>query len=93
MLATNPSSAVRVCAAAEERGIDIAGSFFHLAGEPLTPGGLKIAGDCAIIVRKEGPHTLRYVAVGVGGYTRAPHGGAFLKFAMVLDLATAAQHP
>jgi hypothetical protein len=62
-------------------------------GEPLTPGGLKIAGDCAIIVRKEGPHTLRYVAVGVGGYTRAPHGGAFLKFAMVLDLATAAQHP
>jgi hypothetical protein len=33
---TNVSSAVRICLAAQERGRDIAGTFFRLGGEPYT---------------------------------------------------------
>jgi hypothetical protein len=32
-----PSSGVRVCLAAEERGADISGTFFRFGGEPYTP--------------------------------------------------------
>lgn len=35
-LITSPSSAVRVCTAARERGLDIGGSFLRLSGEPYT---------------------------------------------------------
>jgi hypothetical protein len=35
-LDTNPSSAVRVCLAALDHGLDISGSFFRLVGEPYT---------------------------------------------------------
>ena len=38
LLATNVASAVRVCAAAEEAGLDIAGMTIRVAGEPLTTG-------------------------------------------------------
>lgn len=37
MLLTTPSAAVRTCAAAIERGLEIAGSAFVLVGEPYTP--------------------------------------------------------
>jgi hypothetical protein len=37
-LVASPSSAVRVCAAAREHGLELAGSFFRLSGEPFTPG-------------------------------------------------------
>jgi hypothetical protein len=37
-LSTTPSSAVRACRAADQRGLDISGSFFRLGGEPYTPG-------------------------------------------------------
>jgi len=36
MLATYPSAAVRACASAVDRGLDIAGTFFYLGGEPYT---------------------------------------------------------
>jgi len=36
-LKTFPSSAVRVCAAARERGLDISATHFITSGEPLTP--------------------------------------------------------
>ena len=36
LLETNHSAAVRVCVAAREHGLDIAGSVFHLTGEPYT---------------------------------------------------------
>jgi hypothetical protein len=36
-LDTNWSSAVRVCAAARDGGLDIAGTFFRVGGEPATP--------------------------------------------------------
>jgi hypothetical protein len=35
-LITSPSSAVRVCDAAQEHALDIAGSFFRLSGEPYS---------------------------------------------------------
>ncbi len=38
LLDTNASSAVRVCLAAVEAGLDISGTFFRLGGEPFTPG-------------------------------------------------------
>jgi len=42
LLVTNPSSAVRVCQAAQELGFDIAGTFFHVAGEPYTPAKAQV---------------------------------------------------
>jgi HAMP domain-containing protein len=38
VLAAAPSSAVRVCLAAERAGVDVSGSFFRLGGEPYTDG-------------------------------------------------------
>jgi hypothetical protein len=37
LLETTPSAAVRVCLAAREAGLEIAGSVFRVGGEPLTP--------------------------------------------------------
>lgn len=37
ILVTTPSSAVRACTAALDEGLDIAGTFFVLVGEPYTP--------------------------------------------------------
>ena len=37
-LHATPSSAVRVCLAAERNGLDISGTFFRCGGEPYTPG-------------------------------------------------------
>lgn len=42
VLAAGPSSAVRVCTAAAERGLDISDTFFRVAGEPYTPAKAKI---------------------------------------------------
>ena len=39
---TNPSSGVRVCLAARERGLDISGTFFRLNSEPYTEAKAKI---------------------------------------------------
>lgn len=41
-LDTNVSSAIRVCQAASQLGLDIAGSFLRLGGEPLTPSRVGI---------------------------------------------------
>jgi hypothetical protein len=37
-----PSSAVRICRAAEEHGLDISGSVFRLGGEPYTAGKARV---------------------------------------------------
>ena len=42
LLAATPSSAVRVCRAAAEHGLDISGSFFRMGGEPYTAAKEKI---------------------------------------------------
>jgi hypothetical protein len=42
LLDTNVASAIRVCHAAEENGLDISGSVFRTGGEPLTPGRAEI---------------------------------------------------
>jgi len=44
-LDTNASSAVRVCLAAREQGVDISGTFFRLGGEPYTPAKAKVIAD------------------------------------------------
>ncbi len=43
LLSTNTASIVRACAAAAERGLDIAGTVFRGIGEPLTPAKHRIA--------------------------------------------------
>jgi hypothetical protein len=50
-LDTNASSGVRVCQAALERGLDIAGTFFVLGGEPFTPAKASAiaAADCRAV--------------------------------------------
>lgn len=45
LLAANPSAAARVCAAAQEAGLDISGSFFRMAGEPLTPAKARLLAE------------------------------------------------
>jgi hypothetical protein len=39
---TNASSGTRVCLAAKEHGLDIAGTMFRLGGEPLTPARARV---------------------------------------------------
>ena len=52
-LHTNPSSGVRVCLAALERGLDISGAFFRFNGEPYTAAKAKIvtAAGCGAAVQ------------------------------------------
>jgi hypothetical protein len=45
LLLATPSSAVRVCRAAAEHGLDISGSFFRMGGEPFTAAKKKILTD------------------------------------------------
>lgn len=45
MLAATPSSAVRVCRAAADDGLDISGSFFRMGGEPYTAAKRRILAD------------------------------------------------
>jgi hypothetical protein len=45
LLDSNPSSVVRVCNAAAERGLDIRGTFFRLDGEPYTEARARIISD------------------------------------------------
>lgn len=45
VLSTVTSSAVRVCLAAQDQGIDIAGSTFHVASEPYTPAKAQAIAD------------------------------------------------
>lgn len=42
LLATSPSSAARVCLAAERDGVDISGTFFRLGAEPYTEGKAEV---------------------------------------------------
>ena len=44
-LDTNPSSGVRVCLAAKEKGLDISGSLFRLGGEPYTPAKAQVVAE------------------------------------------------
>jgi len=41
-LHTNPSSGVRICMAARQDGLDIAGTFFRFNSEPFTPAKAKV---------------------------------------------------
>ncbi|HEY7089129.1 MAG TPA: hypothetical protein VH518_13625, partial [Tepidisphaeraceae bacterium] len=45
MFDTNASSAVRICAAAAEHGMDLSGTFFRVGGEPLTPAKVRAVAD------------------------------------------------
>ncbi len=45
LLCTNSSSGVRVCLAAKEHGLDIAGTFFRLGGEPFTLAKAQVVAD------------------------------------------------
>jgi hypothetical protein len=45
ILHTTPSAAVRVCVAAREHGIDLAGTFFRLGGEPYTAARSRTIAD------------------------------------------------
>ena len=44
-LSTTASSAVRLCLAARNRGLDISGTFFRTSGEPLSPAKARIIAD------------------------------------------------
>ena len=51
LLNTNAASAVRVCLAARERGLDIAGTFIRTGSEPLTEGRARVmhAAGCRVV--------------------------------------------
>jgi hypothetical protein len=61
LLATNPSSAVRVCRSALERRLDIAGSFFHMAGEPFTAAKARV-------LAASGVHTATFYGMAEVGF-------------------------
>ncbi|MGE3521078.1 MAG: hypothetical protein AB7J63_19210, partial [Vicinamibacterales bacterium] len=50
-MSTTVSSAVRVCVAAREHGLDISGTFFRGSGEPLTPGKARVIEESGCLVR------------------------------------------
>ncbi|HVS02110.1 MAG TPA: hypothetical protein VMT16_05010, partial [Thermoanaerobaculia bacterium] len=53
LLETTPTGAVRVCLAAREAGLDVAGSVFRVGGEPLTPARERLvrAAGCRALPR------------------------------------------
>lgn len=44
-IATTASAAVRACLAAQEHGLDLAGTLFRVGGEPLTPAKARVVRD------------------------------------------------
>ncbi len=62
MLHTTPGSAVRVCNAAQELGVDISDSFFRLGGEPFTPGRAQVVAAAGCRAASN------YYMVELGGY-------------------------
>ncbi len=50
-LSATASSAVRVCATAVERGLDLTGTFIRASGEPLTPGKVRAMNAAGCEVR------------------------------------------
>jgi hypothetical protein len=69
-------------------------------GDPAIANGPQGIHDCAIIQRKKGATTLRYVVVGVGGYPDGsvnPDDGAngsnYYQLIQIMDGALASLHP
>jgi hypothetical protein len=50
-LSTTASSAVRVCLAARDQGLDISGTFFRASGEPLTAAKARVVADAHCTAR------------------------------------------
>ena len=65
VLRANASSAVRVCLAAEERGLDISGTAMRVSAEPFTPAK-------AEIVRRAGCTAMAWYATGEVGIIGLP---------------------
>lgn len=65
VLRANSSTAVRVCLAAEERGLDISGTTLRVSAEPFTPGK-------AEVVRRVGCTAASWYATGEAGIIGLP---------------------
>lgn len=65
VLRANSSAAVRVCLAAEERGLDISGTILRVSAEPFTPGK-------AAVVRRVGCTAASWYATGEAGIIGLP---------------------
>jgi hypothetical protein len=50
-ISTTASSAVRLCLAARDRGLDISGTFFRSSGEPLSPGKARVIAEAGCTAR------------------------------------------
>jgi hypothetical protein len=61
LLDTNTSAAVRVCLAARDRGLDIAGSLFRVSAEPYTPAK-------ATVINERGCRTASHYSCAEVGY-------------------------
>jgi hypothetical protein len=71
MVITYPSSAVSACAAAVDRGLDIAGSFFYVGGEPYTE-------EKARVVERAGARAVSWYGMTETGTIGLPCGRAEL---------------
>ena len=67
VLRANSSSAVRVCLAAQERGLDISGTALRVSAEPFTPGKAEVA-------RRSGCRAMSWYATGEAGIIGLPCG-------------------
>ena len=81
VLFCTPSSAVRVCAAASEAGLDLAGTFFSLGGEPYTEAKARVIGHAGC--RAESGYFMSELGgpIAVG----CPHASAFDEAHLVAD--------
>ena len=62
---TTVSSSVRVCLAAREHSLDIAGTVFRVGGEPLTPGRLQTLAEAgAVAINVYGTTEVSWLAYG-----------------------------
>jgi hypothetical protein len=50
-LSTTASSAVRLCLAARDHGVDISGTFFRTSGEPLSAGKARVVAKAGCVAR------------------------------------------
>ena len=62
-LNTNAASGVRVCMAAREQNIDIAGTLFRFGGEPLTPAKSRVVCDAGARAAVTSQVLITHVAV------------------------------
>lgn len=90
MFDTNASSGVRICLAAKQHGLDIAGTFFRFGGEPYTPAKARAVADVgATAACHYSMAEIGHIGIGCG----APEPGVLDDVHVLLDKVAVLRRP